>query len=131
MRTRDFVTIFSGLFTSVVSLAGFSLLSNLEFPEEKPSAHIRLANHTDYDFQEVVVGTRHYGPLKHGAQSSYRLFVGAYSYDYIEAHAADKILCLQPTDFVGESYLAAGAYTYILTEAPGSPDSLDIILRHD
>ena len=132
MRTRDFVLILAHTAIVVASLACFTLLHNLEFvPEDRPIVRIRLANHTAHDFQQVLVAHRPFGALSHGAESGYRTFAGAYSYASIEAQADDQMLRLLPMDFVGESYLSPGSYTYVLTEIPASRGTLDITLRQD
>lgn len=55
-----------------------------------------------------------YGDIAPGENSSYTDISKAYRYAYVEAIAGDKKVVLQPIDYVGESYLEEGKYTYVL-----------------
>jgi hypothetical protein len=87
-------------------------------------ALLRVENRSQTDFTDVFVQfmdePTHYGAVDAGALSAYRPFETAYRYGLIEAQAADTTYRLQPIDYVGESPLGAGRYTYRLTIKDGS-----------
>lgn len=56
--------------------------------------------------------TLNYGALDAGQVSEYKLFEEVYHYGFIEVEAEDSTYRLVPTDFVGESPLKPGQYTY-------------------
>lgn len=81
-----------------------------------PVVWIRVGNASDIDFDRINVHfpnqVEDYGSLPAGEVSEYREIDGAYRYAYSVAHAGDRRFVLQPIDFVGESPLRAGRYTY-------------------
>ena len=88
--------------------------------EEKSghSVNIRLSNISNYDFKNIVVDTStgmvSFDDLKAGTISEYKTFAKAYRYAYIELNVEGKKYALQPNDYVGETPLAEGNYTYEL-----------------
>jgi hypothetical protein len=84
---------------------------------------LRVENRSQTDFTSVFVQftdePTHYGAVDVGAFSGYRSFETAYRYGLVEARAADTTYRLQPIDYVGESPLGAGRYTYRLTLEDG------------
>jgi hypothetical protein len=83
-----------------------------------PAVQIRIRNGTNVDFDSVEVRfpnqTGRFGAVAVGETSGYRRVNGAYRYAYVEARAGDKRYVVQPIDYVGESLLAEGRYTYSL-----------------
>ncbi len=77
---------------------------------------IRLKNVSDYDFTDVEVdtngGQHSYCDLKSGAKSGYKKFASAYRYAFVELQISGKTYTIQPIDFVGETLLDKGKYTY-------------------
>ena len=82
------------------------------------ATRLRVENTSDLNFTSVFVSfpdaEAEYGAITAGQRSRYRRVDGAYRYGYIEVEAAGETYVLQPTDFVGETPLDAGQYTYQL-----------------
>lgn len=83
------------------------------------AVQIRIRNASDVDFTDVYAifprGEKvHYGPIPAGSASDYEAVEQAYSYSYLEVVAGGKRYKYQPIDFVGESELPIGRYSYAL-----------------
>jgi len=80
---------------------------------------IRVANRSRVAIENVRVQfpsqTEVYGTIPPNGVTDYRVVKKAYRYARIEAVVAGKPALLQPIDYVGESELKAGRYTYVLT----------------
>ena len=88
-------------------------------------AEIRIENVSDFDYENVQVdpGTEsfNFGDIPSGAFSDYHTYEeGAYRYGYVEVLIDNNTFVLQPIDYVGESFLPAGKYTYQI----GIPDTI-------
>jgi len=84
---------------------------------------IRVANRSDRDFDQVDVTFNSqkvsYGPVAKGATSEYRTAQEeAYRYALVVVTAGGETFRFQPIDFVGETPLAPGRYTYALNIDP-------------
>ena len=79
---------------------------------------IRIDNATGHDITEVFVqgpkDSHLYGDLKAGEASEYKLYEEAYRYAFCSFKIGDTEYLVQPIDFVGESLLPSGNYTYRL-----------------
>jgi len=80
---------------------------------------IRIRNASTYDFAKVVIGfpeqTEDYGALPAGGVSGYRVIGKAYQYAQMEVTLNDnRKLIIQVIDYVGETTLDNGRYTYQL-----------------
>ena len=99
-------------------------------PHDGPE--IRIANRSDRDFASVLVrfpsDDVHYGAVAAGRATEYRQVDQAYRYAYVEVRVGDDRIVLQPIDFVGETLLSPGRYTYVLTLREGG---LQLDLEHD
>jgi len=77
---------------------------------------IRLSNVSQYDFKNIVVNTStgdvNFEDLESGQKSEYKDFDKAYSYAFVELEINGEIYTLQPIDYVGETFLESGNYTY-------------------
>jgi hypothetical protein len=86
------------------------------------AVEIRVANRSTRAFDRVIVGfsdgQRDYGALPAGAVSEYRTVAEAYRYAYFEVRLDTARLVIQPIDFVGETPLRGGRYTYALSLTP-------------
>jgi hypothetical protein len=95
---------------------------------------IRVANRSDRDFDRVLVNFHDqevdYGALPAGAVSDYRTPSLAYRYARVEVHVDTARLVIQPIDFVGETPLDGGRYTYVLTLGSTGRD-LGLTLERD
>lgn len=80
--------------------------------------YIRVENSSPIDFKSVHVsfpGDEHtFDPVPSGKISNYQNFEQAYRYGYIEVKAENETYVLQPIDYVGESPLKSGNYTFKL-----------------
>lgn len=96
---------------------------------------IRIANESGVAFDRVVVTfpgqEEDYGAVTAGGQTSYRHVERAYEYARIEAHRGGEVLVLQPIDYVGESLLTGGRYTYVLDVETAASGSLLFSFRRD
>ena len=79
---------------------------------------IRIQNNSTFPFQRVDVvfpeDEVSYGAISAHSASDYRGVSKAYRYAYVEVEIAGEELRIQPIDYVGESLLDAGKYTYVL-----------------
>lgn len=75
-----------------------------------------MSNISQYDFQNIIVntttGNTYFGDLNSGQKTEYKVFEKAYSYAFVELEIDGKTYTLQPTDYVGETPLENGNYTY-------------------
>ncbi len=82
------------------------------------SLNIRLQNDTDFDMDNIIVNTstgdESFPSLESNQFSDYKTFDTAYSYAYIYLTTVNDTIVLQPADYVGETPLANGNYTYKL-----------------
>lgn len=88
-------------------------------PEETPDGvYLRLRNGSSVDFDEITVSVGlpiEFGALPAHADSDYLPADGIYSYAYIHATSSEGDFIYQPTDYVGETPLGPGYYTYGLS----------------
>lgn len=88
------------------------------------ATRLRIENVSGVDFASVFISfpdaEAEYGALATGQRSRYKRVDGAYRYGYIEVKAAGDTYVLQPIDFVGETPLDAGRYTYQLDVVEGN-----------
>ncbi|MEB8330637.1 hypothetical protein OO009_14845 [Flavobacteriaceae bacterium KMM 6897] len=80
-------------------------------------ANIRVKNVSELNFDSVQVGAEDkiHENVATGAFSAYLEYETAYSYDYIKITSGEEgVFILQPIDFVGETPLTPGFYTYEL-----------------
>ena len=92
---------------------------------------IRIANRSDVEIQNVVVNfpsqTETYGNIPSGKTTKYHNVKKAYRYARIAAVVDGKEALIQPQDYVGESLLSNGKYTYSLTYNPKAMEKYDRI----
>ena len=79
---------------------------------------IRVVNASPFAFDEVVVGfpsqNESYGALPVGGATPYRPVTAAYRYAYVRVRSGGKPVVQQPIDYVGETPLAPGRYSYVI-----------------
>lgn len=77
---------------------------------------IRLSNVSQYDFKNIIVNTTtgyvNFLDLESGQKSEYKDFDKAYRYAFVELEIDGETYTLQPIDYVGETLLENGNYTY-------------------
>jgi hypothetical protein len=103
-------------------LNGCSLLSG---DDNLSEVYIRLSNVSPYSYQDIRVSTTgdevNFGDLETGQFTDYRIFEKAYRYAFVELQINGSTYTLQPIDYVGETPLENGRYTYQI----GANDSDD------
>lgn len=118
----------------LASLLLAALLGGCSDSEPDGPVEIRVRNASAVVMQDVVVGFPMedgdeggpvapgdaesgdviYGTVQPGSATPYRTILQAYRYARVTLTADDRALVLQPTDYVGESLLEPGRYTYEL-----------------
>lgn len=87
---------------------------------------IRLNNVSEFNMDSVLVifpeDEINYGNLLAGKSSEYRMVNKAYRYAYIQVKINGGLCVLQPIDYMGESLLKPGNYTYILNAFDAGTD---------
>lgn len=86
--------------------------------EANSDLRIRLSNVSSFDFKNITVNTSIenvcFDDLAAGQTSDYKTFQLAYRYAFIELEINGKVYTIQPVDYVGETQLESGDYTYQL-----------------
>jgi hypothetical protein len=97
---------------------------------------IRVRNDSAYAFTSLAVNTsggeNSYGALGPGQSSDYAPFARAYSYAAVKATLNGAEVSFLPYDYVGETPLQPGRYTYVVdvvNQANGTPHYLLIRLE--
>ena len=94
-------------------------------PADGPSM-IRIHNVSTYEYQELEVGDELYGTLGPDAYTEYREYPIAYRYNYVRLTITGDEFVLQPIDYVGETPLGPGNFTYEIDVADYDSRSLEI-----
>ena len=89
-----------------------SILVGCTNDDNSSEVKIRIANISPFDFKNIVVSSTTYEDTKSGQESIYKVFESAYRYAFIELEIEGSTYTLQPIDFVGETQLKNGNYTY-------------------
>lgn len=83
------------------------------------SVQIRIQNASPYKFEKIIVNTYNkdvsYENLLSNQKSAFKTFEIAYSYAFVQLQISGKTYTIQPIDFVGETALENGNYTYKIT----------------
>jgi hypothetical protein len=78
--------------------------------------YIRLSNISEYNFKNIVVNTStgnvDFENIDSGQMTQYKIFETAYRYAFVELEIEGGIYTIQPIDYVGETPLKNGYYTY-------------------
>lgn len=80
------------------------------------AVNIRIRNISDLTFDRVQVGNpdKIHEDVGPDSFSDYLVYEVAYRFAYIEIQSGEETYVLQPVDFVGETALPIGLYTYTL-----------------
>jgi hypothetical protein len=80
---------------------------------------IRLSNASNFNFENIKVNTStgnvNFENLSPGQNTAYKIFEEAYAYAFVELQIDGKTYTIQPIDYVGETPLKKGNYTYKIT----------------
>ena len=104
---------------------------------EPNAVQIRIMNSSSFQFLDIIVNTgggeNNYGNILSNQSSDYKSFNSAYRYAYVELKIEGEPFILQPIDYVGETLLASGKYTYDITasETGSKYDRLSLTLIED
>ncbi len=113
MKKKSLTKFFLSILIFVI---GFGLISCDIFGEN--STLIRIHNASEYDFLRVEVNTydepKNYGTIKSDEKARYKTFEVAYRYAYVRLFVDENEFIIQPIDFVGETPLGSGKFTYVL-----------------
>ncbi|MCA1801797.1 MAG: hypothetical protein LC662_05010 [Rhodothermaceae bacterium] len=103
------------LFILALLLGGCSIFGT---DDKSGTVYLRIENAGEVDFLNVKVSftgdLTSFGAVTAGETSEYRPFDVAYHYGYIEVETPESVYKKQPIDYVGESPLKRGNYTYSL-----------------
>nr|WP_294929690.1 hypothetical protein [uncultured Flavobacterium sp.] len=95
------------------------VLSGCSSEDSDSELRIRLSNASKFDFQNITVNTStgnvNFENVSSGQNTTYKNFSKAYRYAFVELQIAGKTYTLQPIDYVGETPLKKGNYTYQIT----------------
>lgn len=82
------------------------------------AVQIRVVNNSPFAFDEVEVNfsaqNESYGSLPVGGATGYRSVRLAYRYAYVRVRSGNKTVVQQPIDYVGETPLTPGRYSYVI-----------------
>lgn len=117
MRKVRRILCLAGVFA--ISITACSREPNMTDPNIDPNAtNIRLHNASEFDFKNVEVNTSvntvMFGDIKNGAKTDYQQFEIAYRYAFIRLFIDGAEFIIQPVDYVGETPLGPGVFTYVL-----------------
>jgi len=92
------------------------LMACTDQDDDLDTVNIRIKNSSSLVFDAVLVGTATEPHLNvtPDSYSDYYVYEEAYRYAYIEITSGEETYVLQPIDFVGETPLPVGFYTYEL-----------------
>lgn len=96
---------------------------------------IRVENVSQFNYTKLVVNTsggeQEYGNLGTGQISVYKDFDFAYEYAIVSLVIDGEILTLQPIDYVGETKLPNGKYTYQIDVITTPQPHLSLVFIED
>lgn len=97
-------------------VALFVIFSCTDRDDELTTANIRIKNLSGFTFEEVQVGDQETLHINIAPEdySDYLPYEVAYRYAFISIKSGEETYLLEPIDFVGETELPPGLYTYEL-----------------
>ncbi len=103
----------------VVSIFIIGILSSCSKERDVNNVNIRISNISDLNFENIKVGTSSvkfidYGDLETNALSDFKNFEKAYRIAFVDLIADGKPYSITPVDYIGETPLSDGNYTYVL-----------------
>jgi hypothetical protein len=114
------------------ALAVFGAVVVLAYFAKQPapsSSDVRILNVTQYPFHQVVINGELYGTVNPGEYSGYRSLRAAYRYASVRLIAGNHEMRFTPDDYVGETPLGSGKFTYVLNIVDA--DRIDISVTKD
>lgn len=100
----------------LVAFSVIFLIACTDRDDEVEAVNIRVRNLSTLNFNSVQVGQpdKVHEMVAPDTFTEYLTYEEAYRYAYIEIQAGEETYVLQPIDFVGETPLPIGLYTYEL-----------------
>ena len=80
--------------------------------DETNEVYFRLANVSEVNFENATYNKINFGDIKAGSKTEYKLFKNQYSYGAVSITIDGKDFGWTPIDYVGESLLEDGRYTF-------------------
>ena len=110
---------------AVLALGAGTLLAACSDPfSTDEGTHIRLRNASTFDFTAVTFnpGTSElkFARIAPGTVTNYVPVANAYRYGYLDLLIDGEHRTLQPIDYVGESFIGEGRFTYVITIDPAT-----------
>ncbi|MEK6151653.1 hypothetical protein WIW50_00245 [Flavobacteriaceae bacterium 3-367] len=119
----------------ILSLVTFVVLFSLGCSDRDDdlnanAVNLRIQNKSSLRFDEVQVGgvDKVHSQVPPGAFTAYLEYETVYRYSYIRIEADGQTYVLQPIDFVGETPLSKGFYTYELDLEQSGGISLNFVV---
>lgn len=111
-------------------VASALLVACTDQDDDLDTVNIRIKNNSAIVFDAVIVGTatEPHMNITPGEFSMYFIYEEAYRYAYIEITSGEETFVLQPIDFVGETPLPIGFYTYELDVTESGEVVLDFVV---
>jgi hypothetical protein len=114
-----------------LSIIVFTIISGCkDRDDELIGIQIRVKNVSSINYDTIQVGDDGmiHENIGAGTYSDYLIYESAYSYAYISISSAGETYVLQPIDFVGETPLPLGFYTYEIGVDPEGNVSLNFVI---
>ena len=98
---------------------------------------LRISNTSSFDYKDVIINTTtgnvSFEDIESGDKTAYQSFETAYRYAYVQLEIDGSMYIIQPIDYVGETPLANGKYTYEINanESDEQYGKLSITLKED
>lgn len=89
-----------------------TLLSCANDDSQNSNVEIRISNTSSFDYENIIVNSTTFENLNSGEESVYQIFKKAYRYGFVELDIDGSTYTIQPIDYVGETELEHGKYTY-------------------
>jgi hypothetical protein len=106
-----------------VSLAAPATACSDPFSTDE-GTHVRLRNSSTFDLTSVTFrpgqAELKFAHIEPGATTSYIPVANAYRYGYLELIVDGAPRVIQPIDYVGESFIGEGRFTYVITIDPST-----------
>jgi len=94
----------------------FYSCSSTENKNESGDLQIRISNVSEFNYENINVNASgemvEFGNLNSNSNSEYKTFDLAYRYAFVEFEIDGETFTLQPIDYVGETPLENGKYSY-------------------
>ena len=75
---------------------------------------IRVINVSEYNYENVIINSENFGDINADERSDYIAFEMAYRYSYIDLEINGEGFTQIPIDYVGETPLSNGKYSYLI-----------------